>query len=65
MDKWLNEYKKKFKGATAIPLMEVMGNKVLSEKFDYNPDLVYIYCIENNTTWEEVLGYKFDPNVVY
>ena len=64
MDRWLKEYKAKFKGSTAIPMKEVMGNQVLREQFDDNPELVYMYCVEYDKTWEEVIGYEFDPNVV-
>lgn len=65
MDRWLKEYRKKFKGADGIPTMELMGNEVFEKQFDNDPEKVYLYCVENNVRWEDVLGYEFDPNVLY
>lgn len=65
MDKMFALYLKKHPNAEAIPMMELMGNKVLWDKFNGSQEAVYDYCLENNTTWEEVLGYEFDPNVMY
>ena len=59
------EYLKIYPDAEAIPMMELMGNQILLEKFNNNPDAVYDYCLDVHKTWEEVLGYKFDPNVMY
>lgn len=58
------EYLEKTGGAP-IPLYEIMGNKNFDEKFNRDVNQVYEYCIENNTTWEEALDFKFDPNVYY
>ena len=59
------EYKKVYPKAEAIPMMELMGNEKLFGEFHGEPDAVYDYCLENHKTWEEVLGYKYDPNVMY
>ncbi len=58
------EYKKKT-GGDLIPLYMVMGNSVFAEKFQQSPELVYIYCIEHNKTWEEVLEWEEIPGVEY
>lgn len=49
----------------AIPLMEVMGNSILREKFYGCTEMVYDYCLEHNKTWQEVLQHKDNPNVMY
>lgn len=43
----------------------VMGNSIFAEKFQQSPELVYIYCIEHNKTWEEVLEWEEIPGVEY
>lgn len=58
------EYKEKT-GGDLIPLYMVMGNSIFAEKFQQSPELVYIYCIEHNKTWEEVLEWKEIPGVEY
>lgn len=58
------EYKEKT-GGDLIPLYMVMGNSIFSEKFQQSPELVYIYCIEHNKTWEEVLEWEEIPGVEY
>ena len=65
MSEWFKRYRKVFPNAEPIPMMELMGNSILVEKFYGNPDAVYDYCIENHKTWEDVLGYKYDPDVIY
>ena len=50
---YLEEYKKKI--GDPIPLMQVMGNEILVERFHDNAYEVYRYCLEHNKTWEEVL----------
>lgn len=63
-ESYLEQYKKKIEDS-AIPLYQVMGNRIFSEKFDCDPELVYKYCLENNMTWESVLNFEFDPDVMY
>ena len=63
-DKYLKLYLEKHKGAEAIPLYEIMGNKKFYE-FNQDTEAVYAYCLEEYKTWEEVLGYEYDPNVMY
>ena len=63
--KMFKEYAKIYPNAEAIPLMELMGNKTLREKFNDNPDAVYDYCLDVHKTWEDVLGYTYDPNAIY
>lgn len=58
------EYKEKT-GGDLIPLYMVMGNSIFADKFEQSPELVYIYCIEHNKTWEEVLEWKEIPGVEY
>lgn len=60
---YAEEYKQKI-SEELIPLYQVMGNEKFAE-FDFNPNAVYKYCIDNNKRWEEVLDYKPDPNVLY
>lgn len=59
----LEQYKDKF--GDPIPLYEIMGNEIFVNKFYGNTDAVYDYCLQHNKTWEEVLGFKFDENVLY
>lgn len=59
MSYWAKEYKAKI-SEELIPLYEVMGNEVLANEFDNEPELVYKYCVENNVRWEKVLN--FNPN---
>ena len=47
------------------PLDHVQGNEVLYGKFNGDTEAVYKYCLEQNKRWEEVLGYKEDPFVLY
>lgn len=58
------EYKEKT-GGDLIPLYMVMGNSIFAEKFQQSPELVYIYCIEHNKTWEEVLEWYPIAGVEY
>lgn len=58
------EYKEKT-GGDLIPLYMVMGNSIFAEKFQQSPELVYIYCIEHNKPWEEVLEWEEIPGVEY
>ena len=58
------EYKEKT-GGDLIPLYMAMGNSIFAEKFQQSPELVYIYCIEHNKTWEEVLEWEEIPGVEY
>lgn len=58
------EYKEKT-GGDLIPLYMVMGNSIFAEMFQQSPELVYIYCIEHNKTWEEVLEWEEIPDVEY
>lgn len=62
MDKYLKEH-----DGDGIPLMEIMGNKILSEKFDNNHFAVYAYCNKHGKTWQEVLeaNPQHNPNVLY
>lgn len=52
-------------GGDLVPLYMVMGNSIFAEKFQQSPELVYIYCIEHNKTWEEVLEWEEIPGVEY
>lgn len=64
----MNGIEKEYKeitGGDLIPLYMVMGNSIFSEKFQQSPELVYIYCIEHNKTWEEVLEWEEIPGVEY
>ena len=58
------EYKEKT-GGDLIPLYMVMGNSIFAEKFQQSSELVYIYCVEHNKTWEEVLEWEEIPGVEY
>ena len=58
------EYKEKT-GGDLIPLYMVMGNSIFADKFEQSPELVYIYCIEHNKTWEEVLKWYPIAGVEY
>lgn len=60
----LEEYKRKLHD-DPIPLMQVMGNEILMEKFHGSAGEVYAYCIEHNVKWAEVLEYEFEPGVIY
>lgn len=60
----LKEYKK-VTGGQAIARMNLMGNKKLYEEFNDDDCAVYIYCIAKKKTWEEVLEYVDNPDVVY
>ena len=63
---YLEEYKKKI--GDPIPLMQVMGNEILVERFHSNAYEVYAYCLKHNKTWEEVLEvepFKYDPGIYY
>ena len=62
-DKYLKKYVAKYDDA--IPLMEVMGNSILREKFYGCTEMVYEYCLEHNKTWQEVLQHVDNPNVMY
>lgn len=48
-----------------IPLMEVMGNEILQKEFFGVPELVYDYCLLTNKTWQEVLKFKYQDDVLY
>lgn len=61
---YAKEYKEKI-SKELIPLYNVMGNDVLYGQFNGNPEEVYKYCLEHNKRWEEVLGYKEDPEAIY
>lgn len=58
------EYKEKT-GGDLIPLYMVMGNSIFADKFEQSPELVYIYCIEHNKMWEEVLEWYPIAGVEY
>ena len=62
MEKYLKEH-----DGDGIPLMEIMGNEILSEKFDNNHFAVYAYCNKHGKTWREVLkaNPQYDPNILY
>lgn len=59
----LEQYKAKF--GDPIPLYEIMGNEIFINKFYGIPDAVYDYCLQHNKTWEEVLGFKPQEDVLY
>ena len=52
-------------GGDLVPLYMVMGNSIFADKFEQSPELVYIYCIEHNKTWEEVLEWYPIAGVEY
>ena len=51
----------------AMPLMELMGNSVINGEFKGDIECIYMYCLINNKTWQEVVGYtpSDDDNIVY
>ena len=61
---WFELYKSLI-SKEVIPLYQVMGNEILSKKFNYNTIEVYKYCVENNVKWEDVLEYEEIPGVIY
>ena len=60
---YLKLYEKKY--GDVIPLYEIMGNEIFEKKFHCDTEAVYYYCLENNKTWQEVLDFKYEPNVLY
>ena len=52
-------------GGDLVPLYMVMGNSIFADKFEQSPEWVYIYCIEHNKTWEEVLEWYPIAGVEY
>lgn len=61
---YAKEYKERI-SKELIPLYCVMGDEVLYGKFHGDTEEVYKYCLEHNVKWEEVLNFKFNPDVLY
>lgn len=59
------EMYRKYISNEPIALMQIQGNEIFEKEFDNSTVQLYLYCIENGKTWQEVLKFKFDPDVTY